>query len=167
MIRRLAYVIVFALAGTRCSADNGISGAAYLVQIGSVIASPTTVDCGSAATNAVFNVQLINTTAVDIHLLQVSSSGVVLRTSLDSNPSRQVYQIQSLPFSPTDALVRAGDGDVTVRVFLAAACPDLRVFNAQGGFVVPSYADIAITLYLTTNSGQYTTAPLIIRHTWR
>jgi hypothetical protein len=76
-----------------------------------------------------------------------------------------VYQSQSLPASPAGALIRAHDGDVNIQVTLGGPCPDLRVFDAAGGFQLGNFADIGVTMYVATNSGEYATTPVVIRMT--
>jgi hypothetical protein len=139
------------LAGAACNraSPSDVAGAGHIVELASVAVSPNPIQCrGGGMKQLYFNVVMENTTAQDVHVVRISSTGLTVRASRDSLAGRQVFIFDSLPFTPAGATLRALDGQLTYTAIMTTPC-------VPGGSGGSDYIDIYVILYVWTTTGVY------------
>ena len=168
-LARLAACALLAGAGAACQKGlviDGPKGSSSVVQIGSITMDNTSVSCTDPQGGVeqkytiTFSVEMVNTTDNDVTVMNVSSNGNIAASTLaQSDVGKPAHVFDALPFTPTPALVRAHDGDLTLRVPMTVGCGTAEVTN-------PFSRQIVMSLRVTTNSGQYQSLPIAINGTW-
>jgi hypothetical protein len=121
----------------------------HAVQITKAYPAPTTILCGGGANGflVLVNVHMANTTSSPVTLQGVSSAAQYVRPEALSGTFLLVSP--SLPFTPL--YLRANDGSNYTTVSVKGTCPG------------PSgYGDFYLSLFLTTDSGQYATPSMLL-----
>jgi hypothetical protein len=154
-MRRSFVVLGVALAGlaAACGGD-GSTGPHGVVQLVSVTTNVLTVDCGrmnhDASPDSIYmNAHLVNTTANDVHIDSIGTSGYVSRASDQSVVASGALNFTSIPFNPRPATLQALTGDLT----LVVSVPMISLCAASA--VALDWKDITANLRVTTDVGQY------------
>ena len=139
-----------AMTAMSCSPDPGPpASSAYTVQIVDAFPAPTKIRCGGLATPFLIlvNVYMANSTSSPVTLLRASSSAQYI--SPEALFGKNLLVSESLPFTPL--YLRAHDGSNYSTVSISGTCPPP---NGYGKFY--------LTVFMTTDSGQYATKPMLL-----
>ncbi len=141
---RAARSALFAAALLGCADSTPPSSAGHTVQVVKAYPAPTTIVCGGGATTFLIlvNVYMVNTTPSPVTLVNVSTAALYVRP--ESLSGRYLLVSQSVPFTPL--FLRANDGSNYTTVSVAGTCP-----------AVSAYGDFYLSLFMTTDTGQYAT----------
>ncbi len=135
------------------------------MQISNVEYNPPTIQCrtdhpGPVEREIDFNVTVVNTRADTVAVQNVSSHGITVNAHRPDLVGQVVSQFGSIPFTPTDAVLRPKDGQVVYTVRMNTAC-------VAGGTAVPDFIDVDVTLVVRTSVGEFTTLPLRIHQAYQ
>lgn len=137
------------------------------MQVTGVVADPDTVSCargGPAATEATYSImwdlEIVNTTAQDVTVNNVSSTGSVIRGTDPADLGQPAHVFGALPIADGPVVVPAKGGHVTMEVGMTAGC-------GSGSVPAQYYRDIETTLRVTTSSGQLSATPTTIHVVWQ
>lgn len=160
MMRRSISTLGTALAATTVIACGGdaSTGTDGVVQLVSVTTNSLVINCGrtthAADPDSIYmNAHLVNTTANDVHIDSIGTSGFVAAASDQSVLQTPALNFTSIPFSPKPAMLQARTGDLT----LVVSVPMVSLCAASA--VALDYKDITANLRITTDAGQYVSTP--------
>jgi hypothetical protein len=148
-------------AALACGGGDGSTGTDGVVQLVNVTTNALTIDCGRTSHVANHDsiymyAHMVNTTASDVHIDSIGTSGFVSSASDESVVQTGALNFTSLPFSPRPATLQARTGDLT----LVASVPMNGLCAA--GSVALDYKNITANLRITTDAGQYVSPAMSI-----
>ena len=168
----LAALVVTTGAVSACGGGGGGTGNAGFVQITDFDPNPQAANCASdnvfpnptnigAPDTVLLQIQMINTTANDVPVNTAGTAGVVMVATEPADVGKQTALFNSLPFTPTPAVLVAKTGDMTIRVAMPTApiCQTKPV--GYDGF-----QDINVSVRMSTPIGMRETLPVTIKMSW-
>lgn len=154
-------VALLACAIAACSGGGASTSNKGIVQLVSAVGAPTVTYCTTISSpyQITYRVDMVNTTPNDVTITKVSSSGLVTQSSIASEVGMQVHMFDSLDFSPS--VVTAHDQELFVTVTLNGPCTNHPPVTTD------QFRDIVTTIYVTTNTGQYSVGPVSLHVIWQ
>lgn len=156
---------MFVVSALSCSDSAGSS--AGVVQIVSATVAPLVAPCSGPHAGIeqtytlTFHVHMVNTTSEDVDVTGVSSTGIVVRATVEEDVGKSMNTFASLPYTPAGARLVAKSGDRNLAVTLFAGCGNNPI---PGGI---AFRDVYTTLRVTTTAGQFATPVMDVKIEWR
>jgi hypothetical protein len=118
-------------------------------------------DHNAAPDTVALTVRFVNTTSGDVTMVSAGTGGTVTQSTASADLNTQVLLLSALPFTPQPTLIRAEDGDVTVRVSLP-----MRPYCNTKPLNFTGTQDIQLEARMILSSGQYVSLPKSLRVIW-
>lgn len=156
------------VAAAGCGSEVAVDthkGSPFVVQVGTMTADKDQVLCTDpdggveAHYDLTYLVEMVNTTSNDVTVTGISSNGQVVNATNQSDLGKAAHVFNALTWTPQPALVRAHDGDLTLRAPITVNCGTATV-------TAPFSRDILTTLVVTTTVGAFASPPVITHVDW-
>ncbi|HKS06629.1 MAG TPA: hypothetical protein VJR92_09985 [Gemmatimonadaceae bacterium] len=162
---RTSLAAIALVAVTACGGDSPTRSNGF-VQLTQLKATPNVAYCGvmnpGLPYEVTVEVNIVNTTAADVTVMNVSSSGVIVGSAAAAELGQQAHMFATLVYEPDAPLVQARTGDVKLRIALTPIC-------GPGPTVAPGstrWREFNTTIYVSTPNGQYAATPFVSRTVW-
>lgn len=162
---RTSLAAIAVVAVTACSGDNPARSDGF-VQLTQLKASPDVAYCGvlnpELPYEVTIEVNVVNTTAADVSVMNVSSSGVIVGSAAAAEVGQPAHMFATLVYEPDAPLVQARSGDVKLRIALTPVCG----FGPSASPGITRWREFNTTIYVSTPNGQYSAPPFVSRTIW-